>query len=259
MHKKENEDIFYGVNMKIGKFTMKTASESLKLVAVASLCAFCILVSGHYYRIKNYAKTLSENLNIVVFFDKNSADDAVIRREIEATGLLSVKEYVNAAEAYSKAIEKNPFLKDISVPDAAKSVQSYVLLTPKTILCENFLSEMRSFLERISGIDEIVFDMPAFKHYTEVENLLSFFRKIFFIFAVIVFIFFVFKCIFFVLEQELDTRKIVANIFPYLVSSAAGFLILWSVCVCARYPLLTDKIAIFSIISFIAILGVILD
>ncbi len=33
--------------MKIGKFTMKIASESLKLVAIASLCAFCILVSGY--------------------------------------------------------------------------------------------------------------------------------------------------------------------------------------------------------------------
>ncbi|MDR0820424.1 MAG: hypothetical protein LBN19_02740 [Endomicrobium sp.] len=245
--------------MKIGKFTIKTASESLKLVAVASLCAFCILVSGHYYRIKDYAKILSENLNIVVFFDKNSADDAVIRGEIEATGLVSVKEYVNAAEAYSKAVEKNPFLKDISVPDAAKSVQSYALVAPKSIPYENFLSEMKSVLERISGIDEIVFDMPVFKHYAEIENLLLFYRKIFFVFAVIIFILFVFKCIFFVLEQKLDTRKIVANIFPYLLSSASGFLILWTVCICVRYPLLTDKIAIFSIIPFIAVLGVILD
>ncbi|OEG71103.1 hypothetical protein ATZ36_16230 [Candidatus Endomicrobiellum trichonymphae] len=245
--------------MKIGKFTMKTASESLKFVIVASLCAFCILVSGHYCRIKNYAKTLSENLNIAVFFDKNSADDAAIRGEIEATGLVSVKEYVSAAEAYSKAVEKNPFLKNISVPDVAKSVQSYVLVTLKSIPYENFLSEMRSALERISGIDEIVFDIPVFKHYAEIENLLSFSRKIFFVFAVIIFILFVFKCIFFVLEQEFDTKKIAANIFLYLLSSAVGFIILWTVCICVRYPLLTDKIVIFSIIPFIAALGVILD
>jgi cell division transport system permease protein len=245
--------------MKINKFTMKTASESLKLVTVASLCAFCILVSGHYYRLKNYAKTLSENLNIVVFFDKNSADDAVISEEIEATGLVSVKEYVNAAKAYSKAVEKNPFLKDISVPDAAKSVQSYVLVTPKSVPYESFLSEMRSVLERISGIDEIVFDTSVFKHYTEIENFLSFYRKIFFVFAIIIFILFVFKCVFFVLEQELNARKIATNIFPYLLSSLTGFLILWTVCICVRHSLLTDKIAIFSIISFIAVLGVILD
>jgi cell division transport system permease protein len=238
---------------------MKTASELLKFVAVASLCAFCILASGHYYRLKNYAKTLSENLNIVVFFDKNSADDAVIRGEIEATGLVSVKEYVNAAEAYSKAVEKNPFLKDISVPDAAKSVQSYVLVTPRSIPYESFLSDMRSVLERISGIDEIVFDTPVFKHYAEIENLLSFYRKIFFVFAVVVFILFVFKCVFFVLERELDARKLVANIFPYLLSSSIGFLILWTICICVRHPLLTDKIAIFLIIPFVTVLGVILD
>ncbi|GHT05995.1 hypothetical protein AGMMS5026_01510 [Endomicrobiia bacterium] len=245
--------------MKICKFTIKTASESLKLITVASLCAFCILVSGHYYRIKNYAKTLSETLNIVVFFDKNSVDDTVISREIEATGLVSVKEYVNAVEAYSKAVERNPFLKDISVPDAAKSIQAYVLVTPKSIPYENFLSKMKNVLERISGIDEVVFDMTVFKHYTEIENLLSFCRKIFFVFAVIIFILFVFKCIFFVLEQELDTRKIVANIFSYLLSSMSGFLILWTICICARYPLLIDKIAIFSIVPFIAVLGAVLD
>jgi cell division transport system permease protein len=245
--------------MKIGKFTMKTASKSLKLVTVASLCTFCILVSGHYYRVKNYLETLSENLNIVVFFDKNAADDAVIIREIEATGLVSVKEYVNAAEAYSKAVEKNPFLKDIFVPGATKSVQSYVLVTPKSISYENFLSEGRSVLERVPGKDEIVVDIPVFKHYVEIENLLSFFQKIFFIFTVIIFIFFVFKCIFFVLEQELGTRKIVANISSYLLSSLTGFLILWAACICVRHPLLIDKIAIFSIIPFITVLGVILD
>jgi cell division transport system permease protein len=241
--------------MKVDKLTIKTASELLKLVAVASLCAFCILVSGHYYQIKNYAKTLSENLNIVVFFDKNSADDTAIRGEIEATGLVSVKEYINVAEAYSKAVEKNPFLKDISVPNAAKSVQSYVLVTPKSMPHKNFLSEMKSVLEKISGVDEVVFDMSIFKHYAEVENLLSFSRKIFFIFAVIVFILFVFKCIFFVLEQ----KKIVINIFPYLLSSSAGFFILWTVCICMRQPLLADKIATFSIIPLITILGVVLD
>jgi cell division transport system permease protein len=238
---------------------MKTASEPLRLVAIAFLCAFCILVSGHYYWLKNYAKTLSESLNIVVFFDKNSADDAVIRGEIEATGLVLVKEYVNTVEAYSKAVEKNPFLKDISVPDAAKSVQSYVLVAPKSIPYENFLSEMRSVLERIPGIDEIVFDTPVFRHYAEIENLLSFYQKVFFVFTVIIFILFVFKCIFSILEQGLDARKIVANIFPYLLSSSAGFFILWTVCIFAQHPLLIDKIAIFSIIPFISILGVILD
>jgi cell division transport system permease protein len=245
--------------MKINKFTIKTASELLKLAVVASLCAFCILVSGHYCRLKNYAKTLSENLNIVVFFEKNSTDDAVIREEIETTGLVSVKEYVNVAEAYSKAVEKNPFLKDISVPDAAKSVQSYVLVAPRSIPNKNFLSEMRSVLERISGVDEIVLDTSVFKHYAEIENLLSFYRKIFFIFAIFILILFVFKCTLFVLEQELDVRKIAANIFLYLLSSSTGFLILWTVCICSRHPLLFDKIAIFSIIPFTAVLGIILD
>jgi cell division transport system permease protein len=245
--------------MKINKFTIKTASESLKLAVVASLCAFCFLVSGHYCQLKNYAKTLSGNLNMVVFFDKNSTDDAVIIREIETTGLVSVKEYVSVAEAYSKAVKKNPFLKDVFVPDAAKSIQSYALVAPKSMPNENFLEEMRGVLERVSGIDEIVFDTPVFKHYTEIENLLSFFRKIFFIFAGIVFILFVFKCILFVLEQKLDVRKIAANIFLYLLSSSTGFLVLWTVCICSRHPLLFDKTAIFSIIPFITVLGVILD
>ncbi len=134
-----------------------------------------------------------------------------------------------------------------------------MLVTPRSIPYESFLSDVRSVLERISGIDEIVLDTPVFKHYAEIENLLSFYRKIFFVFAVIVFILFVFKCVFFVLERELDARKLVANIFPYLLSSSIGFLILWTICICVRHPLLTDKIAIFSIIPFVTVLGVILD
>ncbi|MCA6084767.1 hypothetical protein [Candidatus Endomicrobiellum agilis] len=245
--------------MKVGRFTVKTASKILKLAALAFLCAFCILVSSHYCRIKDYAGSLLRNLNVVIFFDKNSKDDAVVKDEIEATGLVSVKEYVNSSQAYAKAVEKNPFLKDISVSDIAKSIQSYAVVAPKSVPDKNFLSKMRAALESISGVDEIVFDISVFEHYLKIEDLLSFYRKIFLIFAAVIFTLFVFKCAFLFMEQELNAKKLAANVFSYLLSSSFGFLVLWIVCVYTQYPLLIDKTAALSIMSFIAVLGVILS
>ncbi|MDR0800306.1 MAG: hypothetical protein LBN01_02095 [Endomicrobium sp.] len=245
--------------MKVSRFTIKTAYKILKLAALAFLCAFCILVSSHYYRIKGYAGSLSENLNIIVFFDKNSKDDAVVKDEIGATGLVSVKEYVNSSEAYAKAVEKNPFLKDISVPDIVKSIQSYAVVAPKSVPDKNFLSKMRTALEGISGVDEIVLDISVFEHYSKIEDLLSFYRKIFLIFAAVIFVLFIFKCIFFFMEQESNAKKLAVNVFSYLLSSAFGFLVLWIVCIYTQYPLLIDKTAVLSIIPFVAVLGVILS
>ncbi|MDR3256548.1 MAG: hypothetical protein LBT18_02695 [Endomicrobium sp.] len=238
---------------------IKTVSNVVKLSVIAILCAFCILISNHYYQIKNYSVKLSKELNIIIFFDKNFKEDVSVNEAIEATGVVFLKEYVNAQEAYLKAVEKNPFLKDISISDAAKSIQAYAVVSPKSIPDEDFLSAMRTTLESIPGVDEIVFNMDVFKQYVEVENLLSFYRKIFFIFIIIIFVLFVFKCIFFIMESESSMKKLVINVFSYLLSSACGFLILWTVCVYVQHTLLLDDVAILSIIPFTASLGIVLD
>jgi cell division transport system permease protein len=243
-----------GLNMKSNENMSKITNivNILKLLTIAFLCAFCVLVVGHYYKIKDYAISLSRDLNIVIFFNKNITTCEGLREKLEATGFISVKECVGTFEAYLKAVEKNPFLKDISVPGDAMSIQTYAIAIPKLIPDENFISKMRNTLEQISDIDEVVFDTLFFKKYVEIESLVMMYQKIFFIFGIIVLVLFILKCIFFIIECELNTRKFVINIFLYLLSSTFGFLAVY------RYTQIND-IIILLMIPFAAAFGVILD
>jgi len=243
--------------MKYGKSAIKTTNKAVKFLTVALLCFFCVLIANYYYYVKNYTATLYKNLNIIIFLDESFKEDTI--EKIKSTDLVFVREYINASEAYSKAIEKNPFLKDILVPNDARSIQAYVIAAPKFMPEKNSLLNMKKTLERISGVDEIVFDMSAFERYVEAKNLISLFRKIFFIFEIIIFSLFIFRCVFFVMEHKSYTRKFVINVFSYLLCSILGFLVFWVVCTCMHYPLLIDEITALLIIPFVAALGIVLD
>ncbi|MDR3274966.1 MAG: hypothetical protein LBS81_03145 [Endomicrobium sp.] len=245
--------------MKNKKSRIKSVSKILKFIGIASFCAFCILASNHYYQIKDYASRLSNDVKIIVFFDKNFKDNTSAAAEIEAAEILSVKEYVDHQKAYLQAVEKNPFLKNLVAINDLKAIQAYAVVVPKSIPDEKFLAEMKNTLSKITGIDEIVFDASLFKHCVKTKNLLLFYLKIFFIFMIAVFILFILKCIFFIIEDSENTRKLITNIFLYLSSSAFGFLILWAVCAYVHYPLSIYAAPIASIISFTAALGVILE
>ena len=175
------------------KPVIKIANNIIKFVAVTLLCFFCILVSRHYYQVKNYSTTLYKNLNIVIFFDENSSKkDMDIIEEIKATNLVFIKEYVNASEAYSRAIKKDPLLKDIS-SDIKSSIQAYAIAIFRSTPKKNLILNMKKTLEKISGVDEVVFDMSIFEQYLKTRSLLSFQKKIFLIFGITVFILFTFK------------------------------------------------------------------
>jgi cell division transport system permease protein len=244
---------------KTDKSKIKMAVKVCKFAALALLSAFCFLVASHYCYTRNYAAALFKHLNVIVFFDKSSKDDAATVEKIEATGLVRMKEYVNSAEAYLKAVEKNPFLKDISVPDSAKAIQSYAVLAPDFIPVESVLLEMKNTLKNIPGVDEIIVDIPVFERYVKVKNLLSSYQKIFIIFEIAVFILFIFKCAFFTVEYESNSRSLVLSILLNFLSSAFGFFVLWFLCICMHWPLLIDGGAVLSMASFVAFIGVILN
>ncbi|GMO64505.1 MAG: hypothetical protein Nk1A_1000 [Endomicrobiia bacterium] len=243
------------------KSVIKIANNIVKFIAVTLLCFFCILVSRHYYQVKNYATTLYENLNVVIFFNENSSkEDMNTIEEIKATNLVFIKEYVNASEAYSRAIKKNPFLKDISISnDIKSSIQAYAIATFRSIPKKKLMLDMKKTLEKISGVDEVVFDMPIFEQYLKTENLLSFHKKNFLIFGITVFVLFTFKCIFFIILYKLKIKRFIIDIFLHLSCSMFAFLIFWIICTYMHYPLLVNEITLLSVIPFVAALGIILN
>ncbi|MDR1401009.1 MAG: hypothetical protein LBI98_01695 [Endomicrobium sp.] len=239
---------------------IKIADRVIKFICVVLLCLFCILVSSHYCQVKNYAEALCRDLSMIIFFTENpSKKDMDTIEKIKATNLVSVKEYINACEAYSRAIKKNPFLKDISVSSDAKlSIQAYAIAVPRFTPKKKLMLDMKKTLERISGIDEVVFDMPIFEQYVKTENLLSFYKKIFFIFEIAVFILLTLKCIFLVIGHKLNVRKLITDVFLYLSYSIFAFFIFWVACTYMDCPLLINEIAVLLVIPFATILGIIL-
>ncbi|GHT49476.1 hypothetical protein AGMMS49990_00240 [Endomicrobiia bacterium] len=241
------------------KNIVDTIFNSVKFVVLAMLCVFFISITNHFCRIKDYAESLSKNLNIIVFFDDNAKKDGSIKEDLENTGFVCLKEYVDKSKAYSKTIERNPFLKDVSVPNDAKSIEAYAVVTPKSMPDEKFLLKMKNSLGQISNVDEVVFDASIFKQYVEVKKTLSLYNKIFFIFAALVFVLFALECMFFVVSEELDNKKLVKKFVAYILASVLGFLVIWVVCTFVQYPSSINKISILCIIPFTAILGIVLD
>ncbi|MDR1926276.1 MAG: hypothetical protein LBQ13_01120, partial [Endomicrobium sp.] len=171
-----------------------------------------------------------------------------------------VKEYVDASEAYLKAVEKNPFLKNIAVPnDVIKSIQAYAVVTSIATPDENFLSEMRKSVEAITGVDEIVFDALVFKRYMEVVNLILLYRNVSSIFILATLILFIIRCVLYIWEQKLSRIKFAKNIFSYLIASTFGFLVIFVMCSYMQYTLSIDESAVLLIVVFTAAIGVILD
>jgi len=242
------------------KFETKTAFYTIRLSVIAILCACCALILNHFYQVKRYSIELSKELNIFVFFNKDFEDKSYIYRLIQATGVVVVREYVDAQNAYLKAVEKNSFLKDIFVPGIPKSIQAYAIVSPKYIPNEQFLSCIRNKLEKIHDVDEVVFNVEIFKHYIKIGNLLLFYRKIFVIFLILILILAIYKCIFFITAHSYNVKKIMTKIFLYVVSSMCGFLVLWTVCICMHYPLLVDYgVVLLLITPFVASIGVLLE
>lgn len=241
------------------KFVAKTMSNVVKLCGIAFCCAFFIFGANHYCQLKEYASSLSKNLDVIVFFNNDEKKDVAIKSKLEMSNLVSVKEYVGASAAYSKAVEKNPFLKNISVPDSVKTIQAYAIVGPNSMPDENFLLRMRSSLGAIADVDEIVFDISLFKQYVDIKNLISFYQKLFFIFATAICVLLIFKCISCVMSEKSRCKILFKNVFSSLMASAFGFLAVWAGCLYTQYSLCVDNKAILLIVSFTAMIGVILD
>jgi len=243
------------------KSVVKIADNIIKFISVMLLCFFCILISRHYYQVKNYATVLRGSLNVIIFFTENSPEgDMCTIERIKATNLVSIRKYVSASEAYLEAVKKNPFLEDILISSNTKSsIQAYAIATFRLISSEKLMSNTKKTLERISGVDEVVFDVPVFEQYMKTKNLLSLYKKVFFVFEVAGFILFILKFTLFIIMYKLNIKKLIVDIFLYLLCTIFAFFIFWIVCTYMHYPLLINNITILSIMPLVIALGVILS
>lgn len=238
--------------------SVKAASKVLKFAAIAIVSAFCVLAADHYYQIEKYTQSLIPKLDMTIFIDKNCEDDSEVCDAIEALGFVTINEYVNSEEAYSKAVEKNPFLKDISVPGDSDIFQSYIKAFPLDLPTEDYLVLARNAVSDIDNVHEIVFNPEKFKEYVRSKNLLNVCKMILMAFAIAMAVLLIVQSVLFVLQSEENSRKLVTNAIAYLLAASLGFVCAWSVCLFIQYPLIIDEIAAFYIIPLIASFGIIL-
>ncbi|MDR1196384.1 MAG: hypothetical protein LBL00_07910 [Endomicrobium sp.] len=237
--------------------SINAASKILKFAAIAIVSAFCVLAANHYYGLEEYAQSLLPGLSLTIFIDKNAKDDSEVRAAIEALGVVSVDKYVASGEVYAKAVEKNPFLKDISVPEDKEIFQSYIKAFPLEFPTDDFIITARNALAGLENVNEIVFNPENFREYVKVKNTLSFYRAVLIAFGAVIIILLIVQCILFILQSEENSRKLIANFIAYLLSSSVGFTGVWSVCLFIQYPLIIDEIAAFCIIPLTAAFGII--
>ncbi|MCL2144571.1 MAG: hypothetical protein FWH43_03650 [Endomicrobia bacterium] len=236
---------------------MKTASNVLKFVSIAVVSGFCVLAADHYCQIEKHTQDLFSKLSLTVFIDKSCPDDAQVCDEIEALGFVTVDEYVSSEDAYGRAVEKNPFLRDISVPGDREMFQSYLKISPSSSPAEDFLSAAKDAVAAVDNVAETVFNPDNFKEYARAKNLLTFYQNLLIAFAAVMAIFLIVRSVLFILESEENTRKFITGSIACLVASSIGFVGAWSACLFAQHPLIIDEIAAFYIIPITAAFGII--
>ena len=235
----------------------KAISKAIKFVSIAVISGFCVLAADHYYRIENHARELLPKLSMTVFIDKNCNDDAQVCDAIEALGFVTVSEYVHSKDVYDKAVEKNPFLKDVSVPGDSEIFQSYVKVSPSSFPTEDFLIDARNSIAGVENVNEVVFNPENFKEYVRAKNLLIFYQTILLVFAAVIFALLIAQSVLFILASEDNTRKFIIGAIVCLIAASTGFVGAWSICLFMQHPLIIDEIAAFYIIPLIAAFGII--
>ncbi|MDR3330973.1 MAG: hypothetical protein LBS47_01885 [Endomicrobium sp.] len=227
--------------------------------SIAFLCVFFVFIINHYCQIKNYALSLLKDCNMIVFFDKNidENEEELVKIELGNTKVAFVKEYVTATEAYLRAVKKNSFLKSISVPGDVKSIQSYAVVIPTSVIDKKSLMKAKASLEEISGVDEVVFDVSVFERYIDTNNFILSCKKVLFIFLIGVIILFIFKCVFFVIQY--GAMRFVKNFFLYSIASILGFIAIWILCIFLKYNLYACGLSILLSMPLSVAVGVTLD
>jgi cell division transport system permease protein len=236
---------------------IKAVSKILKFLALAVITAFCVLSADCYYALDAYAQKLYSGLAVTVFIGGGCKDHSKLCREIEDSGILSLDEYVPSSQAYSRAVEKNPFLKDISVPGDAQVFPAYARFVPAVFPGDGYLAGAAKMLASMDDVEEAVYDEASFEKYARLKNELSFYKAAALLFAIIIFMFCAVRAVLHILKKEEPPKKTAANAAACLIACAVGFTVVWGVCVFFQRELFIGETAAFLTILLTASFGII--
>jgi hypothetical protein len=147
------------------------------------LCLYTVFIFliHNYNTIKNYKDKLQKQLNIFIFLNKDYVDIKYITQLLNNTGLI-FKKYISSKTAYLHTVNNNKFLKNIVIPDIYEALPSYIICQPKYLPNNAFIYNINNKLNKNHYIDEIIFDNHLFAHYVTINNEVSLYNKLFYIY-----------------------------------------------------------------------------
>jgi hypothetical protein len=174
-----------------------------------------IFLIRNYHTIKNYKDKLQKQLNIFIFLNEDYMDIKYITQLLNNTGLI-LKKYVSSKTAYLHTVNNNNFLKNIVVPEIYESLPSYIICQPKCLPNNAFICSITNKLNKNHNIDEIIFDNHLFAHYVTINNDISLYNKIFYIYIFFSLLLIMLK-LYIINKYKISKKKLFIKINIFLV------------------------------------------
>jgi cell division transport system permease protein len=223
----------------------------LKFTAAAILCAGAVLTMNMFFQEKDRAASLYADLNFHIFLNKNLSEiENATVQNISNLDLLDIVEYVPSNEVYKRAVEKNPFLGNVSVPNVATVFQSYIVATPATILTAQALKTIEDAFYGMESVDELVFDKAAFLQFIALEEKLKFYQKAGYILAGAFAALFLIEFVIFMFAAKEKRKKFLLSFCICFIGAIAGFWLLQGLSAYINYALTVDQISALLAIPF---------
>jgi hypothetical protein len=237
--------------------TLPFMSHFIKYAAISILCSVFFLIINSYYQLVYNCEELSHELNIFVFYSDNNLVSQS-RKSIDETNLVIEKEFLESQEAYRRAVDNIPHLGDAAAAGIVSSIPAYSVFEPSFSIEQNSVLRMKTILENIPGVDEVVYNSNVFSNYEEIQNLLTFYKNILIAFSVVISSFFFLRCFLLIIGGQENIKDLAVKIFKCFFSSGISFFFLWLVFVYFQFPLFISDSACIGVISISALLGIIL-
>jgi hypothetical protein len=229
----------------------RVISSVSRFLAVVLMSSFLALIVIHYFSLKTESDTLGEGLDMYIFFSKNVQDYAEVSREIDSLELLEVDEFVPQADAYDRAIEKNPSLASIPV-DKSTAFEAYIIARPNQIPSENYLGRLETEVYKIDGVEEMVYDREGFLAYGKILTDLSNYRLIAYILSCTFALLFIIRLIASLFASRRRFFAMLVDFAVYIVASAGGVWLLWALAQTLSISFLID-VPVLLVIPFCAV------
>lgn len=175
-------------------------SKILKFFLIILVNIFFVFILQYYLNIQNDFAKFNSDLKISLFIDKNSDQEKEdVMDKLSSYKIFDMVEYIDSS-SFEKLVEINPELKDV-VPEETVLLPNIVVLNNVSVDGYEKLEELKNELLEIDFVQDVIYDVKAYKLFFKYKNLFEEYKKIFTIIFFVISFVFVLKFLFFMLKS----------------------------------------------------------